>query len=585
MTTGIAIITALTGFLGFALVQAGRARTEQGRALDMARVAIAGEWLQQDPTNGALVLLEVTEPENTRFAPRRMSEALSRGFSSAEYHHTESVHSVAVSPDGSRVLTTSGKAAMLWEARPGRLLHTLAHDEVVIAGAFDPTGRFVVTRSGEVGEYFHGDRAGNRARVWNVETGTLRFIVTHGAALNGAVFSQDGQLLVTISDDDTAQLWDINAGRLRMTFVHPEDVEDATFSPDGKRLVTVSAGSARVWTPDSNQPVATFGNDTSPESPSFSPDGTCVITAGREGVQSWDASTWREPRLFAHDLVRRAWFSPDGRQLLSASDHDARVWDFERGAPMFEEPIQHRNLVFAGFSEDGSLVITASGQQGRRGYGSSPADNAVRYWDARTGKARRVTELKFGTEVMTLAFGPGRRTVVLNSGQRIARGRNETLRQDTTARLWDLNLRDRRLQWTHEDDASASGAAFSADGRRLLTVSGTSARLWDAETKKPRATLDHGKDVVAAAFTEDGHAIVSASRDGTARVWDGETGQERFVAKHQDAVDDAILVASGRLLATISRGKVRLWTLTQWRCRDRNACVRNARRCRSHQAR
>ena len=44
----------------------------------MARVAIAGEWLQKDPTSGALVLLEVADPANTRFAPRRLSEALNR---------------------------------------------------------------------------------------------------------------------------------------------------------------------------------------------------------------------------------------------------------------------------------------------------------------------------------------------------------------------------------------------------------------------------------------------------------------------------------------------------------------------------
>ena len=57
----------ITTFGAYALIQADRATKEQARTLDMARVAIAGEWMPRDPTNGALVLLEVGDPGNTRF--------------------------------------------------------------------------------------------------------------------------------------------------------------------------------------------------------------------------------------------------------------------------------------------------------------------------------------------------------------------------------------------------------------------------------------------------------------------------------------------------------------------------------------
>ncbi len=563
VTAGTGILAVLTGFLGFALVQARRAREEQGRTLDLARVAIAGEWLQTEPTSGALVLLEVADPENTRFAPRRLSEALSRGFAAAVYRHTGPVHSVAMSPDGSRVLTTSAKLAIVWEARTGRLLHTLQHDDGVISAAFDATGRWVVTRSGEVGEQHSWDRVGNSAHVWEVDTGTSRFAITHADAVNGAVFSPNGQLLLTTSDDDTAQLWEVEAGRLRFSLKHDADVDGAAFTPDGDLLVTVSGDAAHVWTPDSDQPVVMLTQEGSVVSASFSPDGAFLATAGYQGIRSWHVGSWTEGHSFAHDFAQRVAFTPNGRYLLSASSDDVRVWDFETGSPMFKEPIFHRNLVFAGFSHGGSLVITASGHHDRRGYGSPQADNAVRYGDARTGENRFVNELRFGSEVMMVAFGPSNRSVLINSAQRVQGGRAETLREDATARLWDVDLGDKRLQWAHEHEAYVSAASFSLDGRRVLTVSGNAARLWDAETGKPLVALDHDKDIVVAAFTPDGDGIVTASRDGTARVWDVGTGQQRFAAMHEDDVQDALLVANGGLLATMSHGKARLWTLTK----------------------
>ena len=555
----VATIAVLAGFLAFALVQARRARDEKRRALDMARVAIAGEWLREDPTSGALLLLEVEEPATTRFAARQLSEALNRGLIAAEYEHRGPVHSVAINADGSRVLTTSGKAAFVWEARSGRLLRTLEHDEEVVAADFDPTGRFAVTRAGGVGEHYMFDHAGNTARVWDVETGLPRFRVSHGEALNGAVFSPQGRLLLTSSEDHTAQLWDVEAKRLRYTLPHEEGVRGAAFAADGERFVTLSRRTAQLWTPTSDQPVRTFTSDDDMEAARFSPDGAWLVTAGYNGAQAWDLAGGTSPRSFAADLVRAVSFSPDGRYLLTASAQEARVWDFAGGQELFDEPIRQPGLVFADFSADGALVITASGHDDRQGYGSPTVDDVVRYWDARTGESRGSDELQTGFEPMRIAFDAARRTVVASSAQRVGGGRYETLRENEAADLWTVGTQDPRLLLTLKLDAAASAASFSPDGRRVVTVAGPVAQLWDVASGKPHGVLRHDGDVTSAAFTADSQAVVTASRDGTARVWDAESRRQRFVAKHGAAVEDARLVADGTLLATLSGGRSRLW--------------------------
>ena len=70
-------------------------------------------------------------------------------------------------------------------------------------------------------------------------------------------------------------------------------------------------------------------------------------------------------------------------------------------------------------------------------------------------------------------------------------------------------------------DGAVHSAAFSPDGRRVVTASvdGT-ARIWDAETQTQIAVLKgHDNGVRSAAFSPDGRRVVTASDDETARIW------------------------------------------------------------------
>jgi WD40 repeat protein len=70
----------------------------------------------------------------------------------------------------------------------------------------------------------------------------------------------------------------------------------------------------------------------------FSPDphGRFVVTASQDNhLILWNSETGMELRRFdGHTFnVNGAWFSPDGRRILSVSgDRTARTWDVETGA-------------------------------------------------------------------------------------------------------------------------------------------------------------------------------------------------------------------------------------------------------------
>jgi WD40 repeat protein len=67
-------------------------------------------------------------------------------------------------------------------------------------------------------------------------------------------------------------------------------------------------------------------------------------------------------------------------------------------------------------------------------------------------------------------------------------------------------------------------AAFSPDGRQIVTTDDRAAQVWDAQTYRRRAVLFHGDTVYRALYSADGARIVTAGADGTVKIWDAASG-------------------------------------------------------------
>ena len=80
------------------------------------------------------------------------------------------------------------------------------------------------------------------------------------------------------------------------------------------------------------------------------------------------------------DGFTSAQFSPDGKRIVTAGTHTARVWDVQSSQPL-TEPLKHADTVMsAQFSPDGKRIVTAS------------YDKTARVWDEERPAADRAVE-------------------------------------------------------------------------------------------------------------------------------------------------------------------------------------------------
>jgi hypothetical protein len=293
-----------------------------------------------------------------------------------------------------------------------------------------------------------------------------------------------------------------------------------SFSSDGKLLaVARDDGTVRIFQlPGLVEAGALPAGTVALLSPVLFVPGTHTFAAAGPdfAVRLWDADALRargpgpEAYAVAHsaavltghtDLVRGLAVSPDGRLLASNSeDGTLRVWNLADRTLRLSLPSNGTVFTVLAFSPDGQRLCAADGVPTSRVSFSV----VVRFWDSVTGRRLGATPPDPAVAVAVTCAVDGRAVLVDN--------RHVVSYVDSGTRA--------------EQPLPLSGvraAAFSPDGRVLVTISGTfnDVRFWSLAERRQLGGFLAGPvgEVTGVTFGPDGRTVATAEADGAVRLY------------------------------------------------------------------
>jgi WD40 repeat protein len=415
--------------------------------------------------------------------------------------HSGSVDAVAVSPDGTRIVTASrDKTARVWEAATGKEIARLeGHGDYVTSAAWSPDGTRIVTGSSD-----------KTVRVWDAKTfAEIAILKGHTDFVTSVAVSPDGTRIVTGSFDKTARVWDAKTGdALAVLIGHAGWVGSVVVSPDGAHIVTGSHdGTAQVWDAKTGAELAALkGHTGNVTSVAVTPDGTRIVTGSEDKTaRVWDAKTFAELVILEGHTkeVHCVAVSPDGTRIVTgSSDKTVRVWDIKTGAELLTLNSHTEYVSSVAITPDGSRLVTGSG------------DRTARIWNAKLGPEIAVLDVGSGNQK---EYGFGFGGVAFNpDGSHIV-----TISHDKTARVYNLDAFSVfyriKLGQFDSNPGLISKAAFvpvrgaepgaTTDGVRLFLKGLKTTQILDATNGTILAELETGLVTSVTMIPDDIHLV------------------------------------------------------------------------------
>lgn len=271
----------------------------------------------------------------------------------------------------------------------------------------------------------------------------------------------------------------------------------------------------------------------------FSPDGQNIVTASEDNtVILWSIDGRKIHKFTAQNqLFRSVVFSPNSKMIAAISANNTiKIWGRD-GRQIITLKGQNEEQFMSSicFTHDGKLIAAPS------------QDNTVKLWNIKGEEVKTLKGYKY--PIWSISCSPDSKTIV-------------TADRGGFIKIW--NIDGRELKTFAASQQSIFGVSFSPDGKTIATAGGdTTVKLWNLEGKEIKTLGKHDNYVISVSFSPDGKVIASTSADKTVKLW-SVNGQELKTLKgHDDSVFSASFSHDGKTLASASADNtVKLWNIS-----------------------
>lgn len=263
----------------------------------------------------------------------------------------------ALSPDGALFATASDSSIEIWDANTGEFLRLLVgHTGRVISLAFAPDGSKLVSSAED-----------QTIRIWDVQLSSEPTVL-NGYKAETFFFILDSSLLVSQAGD-TARIWDLQTGTILGTIQGIEGLLSANSA--GNQIAYIAcaerSGSRCLQqvvnlyrTMDGVVEHTFYGMEALIQAIAFAPQQPILVIASEQNIVLWDTNTKQEIRRirindYVNEAVNLIRFSPDGAILtVVVNNSDVRFFSVQSGVLLHE--VNQRDILDVEYSPSGRLL-------------------------------------------------------------------------------------------------------------------------------------------------------------------------------------------------------------------------------------
>lgn len=485
-----------------------------------AKFSPNGEVLATVSSNDEVALWEVATAKKLHSIPLQIMNSMTNQ------------NIIDFSIDSKRIVIT-GMNPSMWSIDTGQKVFSLSEDDldVAISADFSPQGDSVVIAYNSLTE--------SKAIIWGLNFGDKKGEFSHQGAVQSAVFSADGNTLLTASDDKTSAVWDISSGEKLHSYSHEGIVKFAAFDAKNKNILTLSAKDevdlletkATLWSLKDMENRRVFkhgGGDIA-----ISHDGNHLVTSSKtRNAVIW--SLKNDDSIAKLDIPygpNAIIFSPDDQFIVTADRKEVKIWSVKSG--QIHQTFKHRNVIDLSFSNDGHLLVSRS-------------ENIVAVWSLKDGDYNQILKLK--GKMILANLSPNNKQLMTASAD--------------VLELWSLESSEKLLAIPAEYEIT--DAAFNHDGTKMV-VSSSSTRIYSVSTGERIIELGSRLTFHRLYYHLNSNLLLTLDHSPKATLWNTQTGHRIRDFVHNGlwvSVENATISADGKLLATIdSTNIIIIWDI------------------------